>query len=280
MLHARARTRRHVRRPRRGGPRHLALAPWSTARRFRWGPTSILVTAVVASLGGAFWAALPSAAPLRRHNPPTTALMEARDREARSKGEAPRRMQQWVPLARISPWLQRAVINSEDARFYEHDGFDAKETEIALANALENGELGRGASTITQQLAKNLWLGEERSLWRKLREYFLARRLEELGKPRILELYLNVVEFGPDLYGAEAASRMYFHKPAADLRPEESVIMAALLPAPRRRDPYHPSDKLRRRAFDVLHLYLMYNQLPPEAVAQARSRLVALIGEP
>jgi monofunctional biosynthetic peptidoglycan transglycosylase len=238
-----------------------------------------MVTAAAGALIAVFWVSLPSAAPLRRQNPPTTAIMEARDREARAKGETPHRTQHWVPLARISPWLQRAVVNSEDARFYEHDGVDVKETEIALASAMEKGELGRGASTLTQQLAKNLWLGENRSLWRKLREYFLARRLEELGKPRILELYLNVVEFGPGIYGAEAASRTYFHKPAAELLPEEAALMTALLPAPRKRNPYRPSEKLRKRAFDVLALYSVYGQLPDDAVVRARGRLVALIGD-
>jgi monofunctional biosynthetic peptidoglycan transglycosylase len=145
---------------------------------------------------------------------------------------------------------------------------------------MEKGELGRGASTLTQQLAKNLWLGEQRSLWRKLREYFLARRLEELGKARILELYLNVVEFGPGIYGAEAASRVYFHKPASELLPEEAALMTALLPAPRKRNPYRPSEKLRKRAFDVLALYAVYGQLPDDAVGRARGRLVALIGDP
>lgn len=247
---------------------------------FPWGLLPLFVTLFCAGVAAAFWATLPSAQALRKENPRTTALIEAREREARDKGQVERRNQHWVSLLRISPWLQRAVINSEDARFYEHDGFDIKETEIAVASALENGELGRGASTITQQLAKNLWLGEQRSLARKLREYFLAQRLEELGKTRILELYLNVVEFGPGIYGADAAARIYFHKPASELQPEEAALMTALLPAPRRRNPYHPSDKLRRRAFEILDLYLVYQQIAPEALAQAKSRLAALVGAP
>ena len=131
-----------------------------------------------------FFLTLPSADPLRTENPPSTAVMDARSREALDKHRLPRRVQYWVPLSRISPWLRRAVVNSEDARFYEHDGFDATEAEAALEKAAERGHLGRGASTITQQLAKNLWLGEERTLWRKLREYVLAQRLEDLGKRR------------------------------------------------------------------------------------------------
>src|SRR5438445_9904014 len=112
-------------------------------------------------LAGLFWLTLPSAEPLRRGNPATTALIEARMHEARERGSAGRRNQHWVPLDRISIWLIRSVVNSEDARFFDHDGIDEKQTRIALTTALEDGRLGRGASTITQQLAKNLWLGEE-----------------------------------------------------------------------------------------------------------------------
>jgi monofunctional biosynthetic peptidoglycan transglycosylase len=225
----------------------------------------------------AFWISLPSAEPLRSMNPTSTALIDARARDAREARRAARRNQHWVPLSRISPWLQRAVVNSEDARFFQHHGFDAVETGVALEEAVEKGRLGRGASTLTQQLAKNLWLGEQRSLLRKTREYFLARRLEELGKRRILELYLNVVEWGDGIYGADAAARVWFHKPASELLPEEAAVLAAMLPAPRRRNPRRPSEHLRERAAEVLDLYQVYHQLSPDELAQARLRLVALL---
>ncbi|HET9753270.1 MAG TPA: monofunctional biosynthetic peptidoglycan transglycosylase, partial [Myxococcales bacterium] len=234
---------------------------------------------IVGSLAGiaiflaAFWLSLPSAEPLRRQNPASTALIDARMRDARERGRAPRRNQHWVPLGRISIWLQRAVINSEDARFWEHEGIDVEQTRIALTSAVEEGHLGRGASTITQQLAKNLWLGEERSLLRKAREYFLARRLEALGKRRILELYLNVAEWGPGIYGADAAARFWFHKPAADLLPEEAAVLAAMLPAPRKRNPQRPSRHLRKRAREVIALYSVYHELSPEETADAQWRL-------
>src|SRR6267142_3605621 len=141
----------------------------------------------VAATAAVFFIPLPSAEPLRRQNPATTALIEARARQAREKGWAARRMQRWLPLSRVSPWLQRVVVNSEDARFWEHDGVDPVETEEALRKAIDRGKLGGGASTITQQLAKNLWLNEDRSLWRKAKELILACRLEALGKRRILE---------------------------------------------------------------------------------------------
>jgi len=236
----------------------------------------ILVCALC--LLGLFWLTLPSAESLRHSNPTTTALMEARLREARTQGHAGRHNQHWVPLSGISIWLIRAVVNSEDARFFEHDGIDEKQTRIALTTALEDGHFGRGASTITQQVAKNLWLGEERTLWRKLREFFLARRLERLGKKRVLELYLNVAEWGDGIYGADAAARVWFGKAAADLLPEEAAILTAMLPAPRKRSPSRPTPALVKRSFEILRLYSMYGELTPEEMGDARWRLEYLLG--
>jgi monofunctional biosynthetic peptidoglycan transglycosylase len=226
--------------------------------------------AVLAPLAviGAFWISLPSAEPLRRSNPASTALIDARF--ARKH----RRNQHWVRLSQISPYLRQAVVNSEDARFFQHHGVDVVETGVAIEAAVEEGHLVRGASTLTQQLAKNLWLGEERSLWRKAKEYFLARRLETLGKARILELYLNVAEWGEGIYGADAAARVWFGKPASDLRPEEAAVLAAMLPAPRKRNPRRPSAALRRRAEEVLELFAVYKQLSAGEVAEAKSRLL------
>ena len=220
---------------------------------------------------------MPRAEPLRRSNPTTTAIIEGRISEARERGRAAKRMQHWVPLNRISIWLIRAVVNSEDARFFEHDGIDGKQTRIALTTALEDGHFGRGASTITQQLAKNLWLGEERTLWRKLREAILARRLEALGKRRVLELYLNVAEWGDGVYGADAASRYWFQKSAAELQPEEAAVLAAMLPAPRKRNPVRPSPALRKRAREILRLYSMYGELSPDELGEARWRLQEIL---
>src|SRR3954469_782495 len=244
----------------------------AVVRRF-WRRVVTISLVGVAVFAGLFWVTLPSADPLRKQNPASTALIDARMSDARERGRAPRRNQHWVPLGRISIWLQRAVINSEDARFWEHEGIDVEQTRIAITSAVEERRLGRGASTITQQLAKNLWLGEERSLLRKAREYFLARRLESLGKRRILELYLNVAEWGPGIYGADAAARFWFHKPAADLLPEEAAVLAAMLPAPRKRNPQRPSRHLRKRAREVVELYSVYHELSPEETADAQWRL-------
>ena len=244
----------------------------------RWARVALLALLGVAAVAAAFWLSLPSAEPLRSSVPAMTALMQARVREARKAGKVARHNQHLVPLARISPWLLRAVVNSEDARFYLHQGVDLVETQRALDQALEDGRLGRGASTLTQQLAKNLWLGEERSLLRKSKELLLARRLEELGKDRILELYLNVVEWGDGIYGADAAARVWFHVPAAQLLPEQAAVLAAMLPAPRKRNPRHPSARLKARAAQVLELFGLYRQLTPDQLAEARGRLALLLG--
>jgi monofunctional biosynthetic peptidoglycan transglycosylase len=258
---------------RKGEPRRKAGGGnRSRKARVRWRRVLLVALLCAGAVAAAAWASLPSAGPLRDEAPATTALIETRAQQARDKGQAARRVQSWVPLRRISPWLQKAVVASEDARFFAHDGVDAVEAGEALR--------GRGASTITQQLAKNLWLGEERTLWRKLKEVLLARRLEALGKERILELYLNVVEWGPGLYGAEAAARTWFKKPAAELLPEEAAVLAAMLPAPRARNPRRPSLRLRARAAEVLELYGLYQQLSPAELAEARERLRRLLPVP
>jgi monofunctional biosynthetic peptidoglycan transglycosylase len=250
----------------------------SRSRKIRWRRVALAAAICAGAGAAAFWASLPSADKLPKSNPPTTALIEARAREAKRHGRAARRNQHWVPLGRIAIWLREAVVNSEDARFYEHPGVDVVELRAALAQAAE-GNRARGASTLTQQLAKNLWLGEERSLLRKLKEIVLARRLEALGKERVLELYLNVAEWGDGIYGADAAARVWFHKPAAELLPEEAAVLAAMLPAPRKRNPLRPSAHLRQRALEVLELYGLYGQLSPEELGAARQRLMSLLGK-
>ena len=154
----------------------------------------------------------------------------------------------WVPMAEISPRLQRAVIASEDQKFPDHYGLDLEAMRKALAHN-QQGRRIRGGSTITQQLAKNLFLWPARSYVRKGLEAWLALLIEALwSKERILEVYLNSVEFGRGVYGAEAAARHYFGKPAARLSSRESALLAAVLPAPRRRNPAQPSGYVQVRA--------------------------------
>jgi monofunctional biosynthetic peptidoglycan transglycosylase len=195
----------------------------------------------------------PHVSELQTKNPETTSMIETRLKEARDEGREPRRVQQWVPLARISPNLWRAVLAGEDTNFVTHHGFDYEAIQKAWdagqkeseKEAKQEGDedpsdwipdlsrFKRGGSTISQQLAKNLYLSSERTAARKVKEaaitYFLER---SLSKCRILEIYLNVIEWGDGVYGAEAAAQTYFRKPAANLSPQEAAYLAAMIPSP------------------------------------------------
>lgn len=201
--------------------------------------------------------ALPPVIILTNVNPGETAMMALR-REAFEDAHPDKvwKIRQcWVPLERISPWLRRAVVASEDDRFYQHHGFDFELLRQAVERNWKKGRLAAGASTISQQLAKNLWFSPERSLRRKLKEAIMTARLEWwLDKDRILELYLNVVEWGQGIFGAEAAARHYFGKSAAALGKREAAQLAVMLPAPLKRSPRSPlvqrlSSRLMRRMY-------------------------------
>lgn len=221
-----------------------------------WYWTKIMFLVLVGSL--VVWLAFevitfPNIGKLRYENPTTTSLIEYRINATRSEGKTPKKNMVWQPISRISPHLQRAVLAGEDGRFFEHNGFDWDSIEKAWDEARREGEkeakeegdfdpndwipplpkFKRGASTITQQLAKNLYLSEERSFLRKGREAVITFVMErELSKARILELYLNSIEWGDGIYGAEAASRYYFKKSAAALSPAEAAYLAAIIPSP------------------------------------------------
>ncbi|MHB1958760.1 MAG: monofunctional biosynthetic peptidoglycan transglycosylase [Acidobacteriaceae bacterium] len=174
---------------------------------------------------------------LRWMNPPTTAVRVERRAQAWMQGRPYRERYEFVALGRISPNLQHAVVSAEDARFYEHHGFDWHQVQIDAAGDLEGGRV-RGASTITQQLVKNLFFGTGRSIVRKGAEASLVPVAElALGKRRILELYLNEVEWGPGVYGAEAACRYHYGTSARNIGREQAARLAAILPAPRKRRP-------------------------------------------
>ena len=208
---------------------------------------------------------LPDVRPLRATNPPTTAFIELRADDARSRGEAPRRVQKWVRYRDISPDLKRAVLVAEDDAFWQHEGVDFEQLQESLEIDWAHGRFVRGGSTITQQLAKNLYLSPSKNPIRKLRELVIARRLEaELPKARIFELYLNVIEWGDGIYGAEAAARTYFHSSAASLGPAEAALLAAAIVNPRVLNPAHPSTRLLKR--QQLILRKMGAVLPPDDV--------------
>ncbi len=209
--------------------------------------------AVVFGCAAYIYLSTPDVRPLRAKNPETTAFIELRSSESRARGDKPRRAQRWVPYSRISPQLVRAVLVTEDSAFWQHDGLDYQQIRESMEVNLERGEFARGASTITQQLAKNLYLSPSKNPLRKLRELLIARRLEnELTKQRILELYLNVIEWGNGIYGADAAARTYFGKPASQLDAPESALLAAAIANPRIMNPGSPTARLRRRQQMVL----------------------------
>ena len=190
----------------------------------------------------------PDVAVLARANPKSTAWMEMRAKEARAKGKRARRFQSWKPLPSISAGLKNAVLIAEDAAFFQHDGLDYDEIREAIKINTEKMEFARGASTITQQLAKNLYLSPSRNPVRKLKELLLTVALERhLSKRRIFEIYLNVIEWGDGVYGAEAAARTYYGKSCSDLSDEEAAALAAVIINPRRYSPVQPNRRIRNR---------------------------------
>ena len=200
--------------------------------------TIVGLTALVATCGVWQASTWPDVASLRSTPPTTTAFIERYRARQRQAGASDAVHWQWVALENISPHLQRAVVAAEDMEFFSHEGFSTSEMQVAIREAVREGTAPRGASTITQQLAKNLWLSPSRNPLRKLKEAMLTRQLEKaLPKDRILEIYVNVVEFGRGIYGAEAAAWRYFDRPASNLDAHESAMLAASLPRP---NSWHP----------------------------------------
>ncbi len=243
----------------------------------------VLIGAVVVWLGYEFFT-FPNISNLRTENPATTSMIEYRISEAEAEGKEPRKYLVWMPIEQISPHLQRAVLAGEDSHFFEHKGFDWDAIQKAWDEAQKEAEkeakeegdydpeawippmpsFKRGASTVTQQLAKNLYLSEERSFLRKGREaaitYFLEKKL---SKKRILEIYLNVIEWGDGVYGAEAASRVYFKKSASALTPQEAAYLSAMIPSPLnifnpKKNPKRVARRQRVIAKGMNHVKLQY----------------------
>jgi monofunctional biosynthetic peptidoglycan transglycosylase len=233
--------------------------------------------ALAAALVVIEWLTWPDVAALAQRPPRTTAFIEAYRARRRAAGEDDRVAWTWVPWSRISVHLKRAVISAEDLEFFFHHGFSRAEIEAAIRAAVKEGKELRGASTITQQLAKNLWLSPSRNPWRKVKEVLLARSLERhLTKRRMLEIYLNVVEFGPGVYGAEAAARRYFGAAAADLGEHQAALLAASLPRP---STWHPgvasrsyaryADEVERRMARASFLWKYLGETPPPAMPES-----------
>ena len=199
------------------------------------------------------WFTFPDVKALATEQPSTTAFMEQRKELLRNQGKSDQLEWRWVPYSKVSPYLRRGVLVAEDNEFYEHEGVDVDAMKEAFDRNWKRGRISHGGSTITQQLAKNLYLSPSRNPLRKVREYFIARSLEKhLTKKRILEIYLNVVEMGERVYGAEAASRHYFGKSASALSAREAALLAGCLPNPRVMNPENPNRRLRARQRMIL----------------------------
>jgi monofunctional biosynthetic peptidoglycan transglycosylase len=212
----------------------------------------VLVLALVA-IAAYEWLTFPDVAVLAKEPPKTTAFMERRKELLRDEGKSDALEWKWVAYGSISPYLRRGVLVAEDNDFYEHKGVDTKAMKEAFERDWKRRKITHGGSTITQQLAKNLYLSSSRNPLRKVKEYFIARALEKhLTKKRILEIYLNVVEMGERVYGAEAAARHYFGKSAAALTPREAALLAGCLPNPRVMNPGDPNKRLRARQKMIL----------------------------
>jgi monofunctional glycosyltransferase len=224
-----------------------------SSSRSRLGPR-VVGLVILATLAFVVYEAVrwPHVRALATQTPASTAFIDRYRTLERQAGRPVRVQWTWVPYGRIAPSLKRAVVVAEDTSFFTHNGFATAEIREAIDRAVKEFGLPRGASTITQQLAKNLWLSPSRNPLRKAKEAVLTWQLEKaLTKRRILELYLNVVEFGPGVYGVEAASRHYFRKPAAEITDDEAAQLAAALPRPSMWHPGVGTTAYRRYVEDI-----------------------------
>ncbi len=195
----------------------------------------------------------PSVWYYRWFNPHKTSMMDYREDQAKERGKPFHLQYEYVPLAEIAPSLRRAIVMAEDGNFYKHHGLDFDAIRAAYKYNKKRGRIVRGASTISQQLAKNLWLSPKQSYWRKMIEAILTVRLElALPKDRILELYLNIIEWGDGVFGVKAASMHYFHTLPRGLSPQQSALLVAAVPSPLRSNPGRPSSYLQRRQRIIL----------------------------
>lgn len=253
--------------------------------KIRWGRLTVMALGVAALVYGGFvppWGPpgarrAPAPEALARTNPPTTQMMLRRARHAEASGKKFQPLWVWTPLDRIAPTLRNAVIAAEDSTFYRHRGVEWGLTRAAFLESWTTGRRDRGASTLTQQVARNLYLSPEKTYLRKAREIVLAQQLEQaLSKDRLLEIYLNIAEWGDGIFGAEAAARAYFGKPAASLTWDEAIAMTAVLPSPRR---HRPTDTGRwvttRKAWVLQRLITTRRYAPPLAPADPPTEDVA-----
>ncbi len=208
---------------------------------------------------------MPEISKLKKENPKKTAFMKYREKQWKERGRKITPRQIWVPFADISPYLIKAVLIAEDDKFWRHEGFDYEAIRKAVERDLKAKKLKFGGSTISQQLARNLYLSPEKSLLRKMSEALITWRMEKvLPKKRILELYLNVVEWGEGIFGVEAASRHYYGKSSSQLTPVEATRLAAILPSPKRYSPLGSQSYVVNRAHDIYNIMTQRGIVAPE----------------
>jgi len=213
-----------------------------------------IILAILMTAGFCF--IYPDVSKLKKENPLKTSFMEYREKEWKRQGRKISIKQTWTPLSGISPYLIKAVLIAEDDKFYQHEGFDFEAIQIAIEKDIKQKKIKFGGSTISQQLSKNLYLSPSKNPLRKLAEAVLTWRIEKtLSKKRILELYLNVAEWGEGIFGIEAASFHYYGKPALELNPDEAARLASVLPNPRKYSPTGTSryvEKRSRLIYDIM----------------------------
>jgi monofunctional biosynthetic peptidoglycan transglycosylase len=223
----------------------------------------VLIAALVASIGLYF--IYPDVSKLRKVSPKKTAFMEYREKEWQGQGKKKKIVQQWVPLSHIPPYVIKAVIIAEDDKFWSHEGFDYEAMQKAIEKDIKKRKFALGGSTISQQLAKNLYLTPSKNPVRKIKEAILTWRLERnLSKRRIIELYLNCVEWGDGLFGIKAAARRYFGKDVSELTAQEAARLAAVLPNPRRYDPSGTSKFVENRSDKIYEIMVRRGIVIPE----------------
>lgn len=223
----------------------------------------IVILAVTADIAICF--VYPDVSTLKKHNPKRTAFMLYREKQWAREGLDKTIDQHWVPLKRVSPYLVKAVIIAEDDKFWRHEGFDFVAMQKALEKDIEHRQFKAGGSTISQQLAKNLYLSPSKNPIRKLKEAILTWRLEKaLSKKRIVELYLNVAEWGDGIFGIEAAARHYYGKHASALNALEAARLATVLPNPIRFNPRGDSRYVRNRSAYIYRVMVRRGIVIPE----------------
>jgi monofunctional biosynthetic peptidoglycan transglycosylase len=223
----------------------------------------LVLLSLIAGIG--FYMVYPDVSRLKKENPKKTSFIEYREEEWKKRGKKVRIQKKWVSLGQISPYVMKAVIIAEDDKFWSHKGFDLDAIQKALEKDLENGTFKFGGSTISQQLVKNLYLTPSKNPLRKAKEAIITLRLERaLNKRRILEIYLNVVEWGEGIFGIEAAAQHYYSKPAIALSAQEAARLASVLPNPRRYRPNGSSKYVEKRATIIYDIMLRRGVVVPE----------------